>query len=66
MYTIKSENFILKLTPVANSVMINVWNKGFSAESSFDTEDTFIARRGVPIGNSVRPITFIIKKEQRL
>ena len=28
--------------------------------------DTFIAGRGVPIGNYVRPITFIIKKEQRL
>lgn len=32
MYTIKTENFILTLTPVANSVMINVWSEGFSAE----------------------------------
>ena len=28
--------------------------------------DTFNFGRGVPIGNYVRPITFIIKKEQRL
>ncbi len=43
MYTIKTENFILTLTPVANSVMINVWSEGFSAESCFDTEEALIA-----------------------
>lgn len=43
MYTIKTENVILTLTPVANSVMINVWSEGFSAESCFDTEDVLIA-----------------------
>lgn len=43
MYTIKTENFILTLTPVANSVMIDVWSEGFSAESCFDTEEILIA-----------------------
>ena len=43
MYTIKAENFILTLRPVANSVMIDVWSKGFSAESCFDTEEALIA-----------------------
>ena len=43
MYTIKTENFILTLTPVANSVMIDVWSEGFSAESCFDTEEALIS-----------------------
>ena len=43
MYTIKTENFILTLTPVVNSFMINVWSEGFSAESCFDTEEALIA-----------------------
>ena len=43
MYRIKTENFILTLTPVVNSVMINVWSEGFSAESCFDTEEALIA-----------------------
>ena len=43
MYTIKTENFILTLTPVANSVMIDVRSDGFSAESCFDTEEALLA-----------------------
>ena len=34
---------MLRFTPVANAVMIDVRSEGFSAESCFDTEDALLA-----------------------
>ena len=43
MYTIKTEDFNLQLTPGADSLMVDVRCDGFSGHACFDMEDFLIA-----------------------